>query len=153
MNWMILPLKRYADFKGRSRRLEFWMFALLNVIVWTVLVAMQLATVGGMAQLAADNDGNPLAIYGALFSGVFGIILALWALGTIIPSIAVTVRRLHDRDMSGWWYLGVFVGSLIPLVNILVSLGFLVLMLLPGTAGPNRFGSDPKDPTSSEVFA
>lgn len=153
MNWMIMPFKRYADFKGRSRRMEFWMFALLNSIVWLVLVMMQMGSTAGFAELAADEQNNPLAIYGVLFSGTFGILLALWALATIIPSIAVTVRRLHDRDMSGWWYLGVIIGSLIPLINILISLGFLILMFLPGTPGPNRFGPDPKDPTNAEVFA
>ena len=55
--------------------------------------------------------------------------------------------------MSGWWYLGVLVGSFLPLINILVSIGFLVLMLLPGTAGPNRFGPDPKNPTNADVFS
>lgn len=153
MNWMIMPFKRYADFKGRSRRMEFWMFALLNTIVWLVLAMIQMGSTSGFAELAADEQSNPFAIYGLLFSGTFGILLALWALATIIPSIAVTVRRLHDRDMSGWWYLGVFVGSLIPLINILVSIGFLILMFLPGTPGPNRFGPDPKDPTNAEVFA
>lgn len=153
MNWMIMPFKRYADFKGRSRRMEFWMFALLNSIVWLVLVMMQMGSTAGFAELAADEQNNPLAIYGVLFSGTFGILLALWGLVTILPSIAVTVRRLHDRDMSGWWYLGVIIGSLIPLINILISFGFLILMFLPGTPGPNRFGPDPKDPTNAEVFA
>jgi len=63
------------------------------------------------------------------------------------------VRRLHDRDMSGWWYLGVAVASIIPIVGFIASIAFLVLMVLPGTPGPNRFGPDPKDPTGAEVFA
>ena len=67
--------------------------------------------------------------------------------------IAVVVRRLHDRDMSGWWYLGAIVAGMIPIVGILASLAIFVLMLLPGTAGPNRFGPDPKDPSSAQVFA
>lgn len=153
MNWMILPLKRYADFKGRSRRMEFWMYSLLNILVWLVLGGINMASGDNMAQLASAGESNPLAVYGVMFSGAMGIVLALWALANLIPSIAVTVRRLHDRDMSGWWYLGVVVGSLIPLVNLLVSIGFLVLMLLPGTAGPNRFGPDPKNPTSADVFS
>jgi uncharacterized membrane protein YhaH (DUF805 family) len=62
------------------------------------------------------------------------------------------VRRLHDRDMSGWWYLGFIVLSNIPLLGILIALGYLVLMFLPGTPGPNRFGEDPKDPTQASVF-
>jgi uncharacterized membrane protein YhaH (DUF805 family) len=55
--------------------------------------------------------------------------------------------------MSGWWYLGVVVLSMIPLIGMLVGLAFLVLMLLPGTPGANRFGPDPKDPSGTEVFA
>jgi len=82
-----------------------------------------------------------------------GLLAMAWVLGTLIPGIAVVVRRLHDRDMSGWWYLGLIVASMIPLINIIASIGFLVLMVLPGTAGPNRFGPDPLDPSQAEVFA
>ncbi|WP_296675845.1 DUF805 domain-containing protein [Novosphingobium sp.] len=153
MNWMILPFKRFADFKGRSRRMEFWMFSLLNVIVWIVLGGMKMASGDTMAQLTAASATSPLSVYGVMFSGTTGILLALWSLAAFIPGIAVTVRRLHDRDMSGWWYLGFVIGSFIPLLNILISIGFLVLMFLEGTKGPNRFGPDPKDPTSSDVFA
>lgn len=153
MNWMLLPFKRYADFKGRSRRMEFWMYSLLNLLVWLVLGGVNLSSGNKMAELASAGDSNPLAVYGVMFSGPLGIVLAIWFLANIIPSIAVSVRRLHDRDMSGWWYLAVVVGSFIPLINILVSIGFLVLMLLPGTAGPNRFGPDPKNPTSADVFS
>lgn len=154
LEWMIMPLKRYADFKGRSRRKEFWSFFLLNMIVIIVIYALIVATGGGaaMMQSAMDNPGNPMAVYGSLFGGI-GLLLVLWGLATIVPNIAVAVRRLHDRDMSGWWYLGIFIGNFIPIVNIVAGIAFLVLMLLPGTPGPNRFGPDPKDPTSSEVFA
>ena len=71
----------------------------------------------------------------------------------LVPSIAVVVRRLHDRDMSGWWYLGIIVASMIPIVGTLASIALLVLMVLPGTPGPNRFGPDPKDPANAAVFA
>jgi len=74
-------------------------------------------------------------------------------LAIIIPGIAVTVRRLHDRDMSGWWYLGVAVLGQVPYLGALIQLGFLVLMCLPGTPGPNRFGPDPKGTDSYEAFA
>lgn len=154
LEWMIMPLKRYADFKGRSRRKEFWSFFLLNMIVIIVIYAIMIATGGGaaMMQSAMDNPGNPMAVYGSLFSGV-GLLLVLWGLATIVPNIAVAVRRLHDRDMSGWWYLGIFIANFIPIINFVSGIAFLVLMLLPGTPGPNRFGPDPKNPTSSEVFA
>ncbi len=151
LEWMIMPFKRIFDFTGRSRRKEFWFFMLLNVIVMIALFAVVLAT-GGMGAALADADpANPLAIYGALFSGA-GVIIALYWLAVIIPSISVSVRRLHDRDMSGWWYLGFIVLSIIPIVGLLASIAYLVLMCLEGTKGPNRFGPDPKNPTDAAVF-
>ncbi len=148
MHWMILPFKRYAEFTGRSRRMEYWMFALFNVIV---VVGLAFVT-GGAGFLAglADPTATGAGI-GALFGGL-GVVIVLYVLAVIIPSIAVTVRRLHDRDMSGWWYLGFFVGGLIPYIGFLVSIAFLVIMLLPGTVGPNRFGDDPKGGVAVEVF-
>lgn len=150
MNWMILPFKRYAEFSGRSRRMEYWMFTLLNAVVVTVLL---FATGGIGAMIGLDGSGaEPGAGVMALFGGV-GILLLIYGLAVIIPSIAVTVRRLHDRDMSGWWYLGAIIGGMIPLVGFLVSIAFLVLMALPGTPGPNRFGPDPKGAGEAETFA
>ncbi len=85
---------------------------------------------------------------------MIGVVLyALYALAVFIPSIAVTVRRFHDRDMSGWWYLGLSLAGIIPFVGFLASIAFLVLMFLPGTQGSNRFGPDPKDPYAEDVFA
>ncbi len=148
MHWMILPFQRYAEFTGRSRRMEYWMFALFNVIV---IVALAMVT-GGAGFLAglADPEASGVGV-GAMFGGL-GVIMLIYILAVIVPSIAVTVRRLHDRDMSGWWYLGFFVGGLIPYIGFLISLAFLVLMLLPGTTGPNRFGDDPKGGVAVEVF-
>lgn len=150
MEWMLLPLKRYAEFSGRSRRMEYWMFALLNIIIAAVLMSLML--VGGFSLGNFANPENPQVAFGPIFWLGVGL-MGLWALAIFIPSIAVTIRRLHDRDMSGWWYLGLFALQLIPFVGFIASIAFLVLMLLPGTAGPNRFGPDPKDPASAEVFA
>lgn len=149
MNWMILPLKRYAEFSGRSRRMEYWMFTLLNVIVILVL-AFLVAGVGGAGGMF-EPGADPSAAMGSLFGGM-GLLIVLWILAVFIPSIAVSVRRLHDRDMSGWWYLAFLVGGLIPYIGFLISIGFLVLMLLPGTVGPNRFGADPKGGADVGVF-
>ncbi|MCB2064548.1 MAG: DUF805 domain-containing protein [Novosphingobium sp.] len=152
LDWALLPFKRYFDFQGRSRRMEYWSFALLIFVIYIVLVGIMMA--GGMSLAALSGDPAAAAAMemGPLFYVGAGL-LALFALAIIIPSIAVVVRRLHDRDMSGWWYLGFIVASMIPFVGFIASIALLVLMFLPGTVGPNRFGPDPKDPGSTEVFA
>ena len=149
MEWMLLPLKRYAEFSGRSRRKEFWMFMLGYVIILSVLV------IGMFAGRPLSSLEDPAALESMAGGGtfiIFAILIGITVLALFIPIIAVNVRRLHDRDMSGWWYLGFIVLSNIPFVGILISIGYLVLMALPGTNGPNRFGPDPKNPHSAEVF-
>jgi uncharacterized membrane protein YhaH (DUF805 family) len=132
MEWMIMPLRRYADFSGRSRRKEYWMFVLFQILV-LVPVALIGAMLGGL-----DEDGS-----GSLLSmGLVGIIL----LAFLIPSIAVQVRRFHDQDKSGWFILL----GLIPYIGGII---LFVFMCIEGTRGPNRFGPDPKDPYSEDVFA
>lgn len=155
LEYMILPFKRYADFKGRSRRKEYWSFALLNVIVVTVLMLVMVGP-GGLSGMMSGMDYTyPTQALG-IFAGGFGLVLLVYWLAVLIPSIAVTVRRLHDRDMSGWWYGGLIIASLIPFVNLLAGIGgivLLVFLLLPGTPGPNRYGPDPKDLGGAEAFA
>ena len=147
MEYMLMPFRRYAEFTGRSGRKEYWMFVLFNVIVGCVLGAV-IAIAGGGSSLQGAAAGN----YGAIFGGL-GLLMVVWWLAVIIPSIAVGVRRLHDRDMSGWWYLGFIVLSVIPLIGIIASIAFIVIMALPGTPGPNRFGPEPYGNVDPEVFA
>ena len=152
MEWMLLPFKRYADFNGRSRRMEYWMFALFNLIVMVVLGGIGFVGVGGMETLMAAETGATPQI-GALGYLGFGL-LGIYALATIIPNIAVVVRRLHDRDMSGWWYLGFIALSFIPVVGFLASIAMLVIFCLKGTDGDNRFGPDPLRPGArADIFA
>ncbi|MEO1047949.1 MAG: DUF805 domain-containing protein [Pseudomonadota bacterium] len=159
MHWMILPFKRYFDFEGRSRRMEYWMFILLNTAVALLLTGPVLFAAFGVAmdpELSAAGDEVVGEVILASMSGFGGLSLGLYglfALFAFIPSIAVTVRRLHDRDMSGWWYLGFTLAGILPLVGLIASLVFLVLLLLPGTSGSNRFGPDPKNPYNQDVFA
>lgn len=149
MEWMLMPYRRYAEFTGRSRRKEYWMFALLMLIVYSVIAALLFS--GGLSAMLMNPSETTPTFGPAFWLGV--VLVAIFGLGSFIPSIAVTIRRLHDRDMSGWWYLlGVF-GGAVPFIGPLISIGFLVLMCLPGTPGHNRFGPDPKDPTSADVFA
>jgi uncharacterized membrane protein YhaH (DUF805 family) len=159
MEWMILPFKRYADFQGRSRRMEFWMFQLLNFVVALVLAGPFFFSFMSASIASAGDPGADAAAIEAMFEGGMTLsfvgvgLYGVYALAAFILSIAVTVRRFHDRDMSGWWYLGLTVAGVIPFIGFLGSIAFLVLMFLPGTPGSNRFGSDPKDPYAEDVFA
>ena len=120
MEWATLPLKRYAEFTGRSRRKEYWMFMLLSIGIY--IAASILDRIAGM---------------NGMIAGRYGPIMALVALGLLVPSIAVSIRRLHDSDRSGWWLLL----GLVPMVGEIIV---LVFMVLKGTPGTNRFGADPK---------
>jgi uncharacterized membrane protein YhaH (DUF805 family) len=153
LDWMLLPFKRYAEFSGRSRRMEYWSFALLTFIVY--IVGLVIMMVGGFPISALTDPAAASAMQegpGALFY-VGAALVGIYALAIFIPSLAVTVRRLHDRNMSGWFLLGYVVAQLIPIINIIAAIGMLVLMFLPGTPGPNKYGADPKDPASAEVFS
>jgi uncharacterized membrane protein YhaH (DUF805 family) len=124
MQWMLMPLKRYADFQGRSTRMEFWMFFLFVMIVMIVLQTLA----GIMLASSMSVDPQTGVVTGGGF-GIFAIIIWVFYLAVLVPSIAVGVRRMHDQDKSGWFIL-------IPIAN-------LVFYCLPGTPGPNRFGPDP----------
>ncbi|MEP7007238.1 MAG: DUF805 domain-containing protein [Sphingomonas bacterium] len=131
---MLLPLKRYADFNGRSRRTEYWMFHLAITIALVAAIFFILAVASTMR---AVDDGFPVAM--RIFLGL----VAIGWLAIIIPSLAVQVRRFHDQDLSGWFVLLGF----IPYVGGIV---IIVFMCLPGTKGDNRYGPDPLDPEGVE---
>lgn len=153
LDYMFMPFRRYADFRGRSRRMEFWSFALFNLIVYTLLIILAFVLGFSFSAFAEiENGGSPSALFGGAAVVPFGLMI-LYTLAIFIPNIAVTIRRFHDRDMSGWWYLGFFVLGLIPLVGWIASIAQLVIWFLPGTPGHNRFGADPKDPTGADIFA
>ncbi|WP_010680974.1 DUF805 domain-containing protein [Acetivibrio cellulolyticus] len=119
MEWYLKVLKQYADFSGRARRKEYWMFYLFNCIIAFVL----------LIPFAFINDTKVILFIGLYF---------IYALGVMIPSIAVLVRRLHDIDKSGWWY---FI-SFVPFIG---SIWLLVLLCTEGTRGRNSYGPDPKE--------
>ena len=115
MNWYLTVLKKYAEFSGRARRTEYWMFVLINVLICLALMGLYFVT-----EL-----------------GLFAVLYSLYSLAILIPMLAVTVRRLHDTGRSGWWYFICFV----PFVGGLILLVFTVL---EGQSGPNEYGPDPK---------
>ena len=149
MEWMLLPFKRYAEFTGRSRRKEYWMFVLLSMIIMVPIYALIFADF--LPMMLHPETAENFVPGVKMIAG--GAILVIWLLVALVPGIAVTVRRLHDRDMSGWWYLGMLLISWVPIVGFVASIAFLVVTCLPGTVGPNRFGADPLDPNSADVFA
>ena len=137
MEYMFKPLSRMTDFSGRSRRKEYWMwvlFVVVGMIVLGILDSMLGLGGGGTSYSSYSNSG-----VSAGFSAAGGILSMIFMLLTLLPGIAVAIRRMHDTDHSGWWVL-------VPIVP-------LVFALTEGTRGPNRFGPDPKGTDATEVFA
>jgi uncharacterized membrane protein YhaH (DUF805 family) len=113
--WKRVVLEKYADFTGRARRAEYWWFTLANLIAFIVLFIL-------------------LAI-----AKIFVVLLVIYWIALIVPSIAVTVRRLHDTDKA--WYFILF--GLVPFVGGLIV---LVFMVLDSTSGANQWGVSEKYP-------
>jgi uncharacterized membrane protein YhaH (DUF805 family) len=118
MKWYLLMLTRFNDFSGRSRRKEYWMAFLINIIISFVVGFI---------------DG---AIGSNLWGGI-GVLSALYIIALLIPGIAVTVRRLHDTGRSGWLLLI----AVIPIIGAIV---LLVWLAADGNRGDNQYGPDPK---------
>jgi len=98
MNWYLKGLRNYLNFSGRAQRMEYWMFALFNIIFAVVLVIIE----------------SILHLEGEI-SGLFGLAI-------LIPSFAVAFRRLHDTDHSGWWF---FIG-MVPIIGLIIFFVFMV---------------------------
>jgi len=120
MGWYVKVLKDYAVFTGRARRQEFWMFTLFNI-----LIAIALMIIDGVGGFMIGDSG-------------IGVFYLIYVLAVIIPCIAVNVRRLHDSNHSGWWYL-------LILIPILGALTLLIFMCLNSTPGDNQYGPNPKE--------
>jgi uncharacterized membrane protein YhaH (DUF805 family) len=115
-------LGKYVTFSGRARRAEYWYFALFGLILLLVAVGLEM-----------------------IARGIGSVVYLVVVLGLALPNIAVTVRRFHDLDRSGWWY---FLG-LVPIVGGII---ILIWLCSPGTAGPNRYGPDPRAAAIPDVF-
>jgi uncharacterized membrane protein YhaH (DUF805 family) len=119
MHWLINPIKNhYADFSGRATRKEYWMFMLVYIL-FAFVAAFLFSFLGPVL-------GETLLLVGAV-----AVIVVF--LGTLIPAIALQVRRLHDTGRSGWWY---FIGF-IPYIG---GIALLVMTALPSQAGTNAYG-------------
>ena len=127
---------KYARFSGRARRREYWLFVLLVFVA--VAIAASVDVTLGLGGGWYDYDrpwmfGRIFPVH-VMWAGPFTWLTSLLLL---VPSLAVTVRRLHDSDRSGAWVL-------VTLVPALGGLVMLILMLIDGTDGPNDYGRDPK---------
>ncbi|MEU1405540.1 DUF805 domain-containing protein [Streptomyces sp. NPDC005728] len=112
MHWYVDALKKYAVFTGRARRTEYWTFSLVNLLI-------------ALALLVIDR---PLG---------FDYPRSLFALAILLPSLAVSVRRLHDTGRSGWWLL-------IGLIPVIGPITVLVFTAIEGEPGDNTYGASPK---------
>ena len=150
VDWAKRPLQKYADFTGRASRAEYWWYV-LGIIIAAIVLSIIESILG----------------LGKIVLGVYGPLTALLWLATIVPGIAVGVRRLHDTNRSGWWmllmtpYLLVMIftamalrggagglaalgtAGLIGLVGLVCAVVLLVFMVLPGTPGENCYGLNP----------
>ena len=127
MAWYLLAWQRATEFSGRSRRKEYWYFQLFNAIVMIFL---------GLFAIAFSDQGKPAMIpFGLMFA--YGFV-------AFVPSLAVTIRRLHDIGKSGWWYCIAFV----PLIGGLI---LLVFTLLDSDPDRNEYGPNPKVPGRANV--
>jgi uncharacterized membrane protein YhaH (DUF805 family) len=118
MKWYLEALKKYAVFRGRARRKEYWYFYL-----FTIISAFVLGLVGALAGIAPDR--------------AWSFVAGLYMMASVIPALAVAARRLHDTGRSGWWVLVGYV----PIVGTMVLVFFAVLDSEPGD---NRYGPNPK---------
>lgn len=121
MKEYLAVLKNYATFSGRARRREYWMFALVNAIIFGACMF-----VGSLIKMQL----------------VFTLLLMLYCVAILLPNLAVTVRRLHDTGRSGWWFFINFV----PMVGSII---LIVFMCLDSSEGDNKYGPNPKGVTAS----
>ncbi|GAB4181413.1 MAG: DUF805 domain-containing protein [Calditrichia bacterium] len=113
MNWYVEVLKKYAVFDGRARRMEYWMFVLFNLIMSLIVNAVD------------------------WMLGTGGILGFLYMIAVFIPSLAVSVRRLHDIGKSGWWMLLIF----IPILGAII---LIIFFIMDSQEGDNQYGPNPK---------
>jgi len=136
--WKKVVYDNYANFDGRARRSEYWYFTLFNIIV--AMVAGILFFITGA--LFIETEALMIIPYLPI------IALGLYLLFTIIPGIAVAIRRLHDTGKSGWWYLL----GVIPIVSYIGGIVLLVFYCMDSDVGRNEYGPNPKNIGNEDLF-
>lgn len=134
--------EKYVTFSGRASRSEYWWFMLFIYLVGFAL--------GGIGLAAMNFETGELSTVSIAFFALAGV----FTLAILLPAIGVGVRRFHDRNLSGWWYLGAMLGGGIPYVGLLINLASFVVTVLKGSDGDNRFGPDPLQVQNrADIFA
>jgi uncharacterized membrane protein YhaH (DUF805 family) len=135
IGWALRPLKRYAEFSGRSSRAELWWFVLGFFVFW---IAAVILLFGVLAGLGASHGAPSAGIVGAF--GIIWLLFVIGSLALLVPWLAVQVRRLHDIDRSGWWLGGFY----------LLYLIYAVLMgsVMFGMVAAMKAGNAPPDPAA-----
>ncbi|MDB4163744.1 DUF805 domain-containing protein [Flavobacteriaceae bacterium] len=129
MEWYLKVMRdNYANFKGRARRKEYWMYTLIFTVLLIALMTI-------MFSVLSFSDETRIETGPGVYLTVILVIVFLFA--HFIPTIALTVRRLHDTGKSGWWYL-------IVLVPYLGNFVIFIFTLIDGDRGDNKYGSNPK---------
>src|SRR4051794_15944429 len=158
IDWAKRPIQNYAGFTGRAPRAEYWWYFLALII--TYIVGMIVESIVGINKMVFN---------------VYGPVTLLLALATLVPNLAVGVRRLHDTNRSAWWLLllvpylvsailmiqavaagsmpGLGAAGLMGLVGLVCCVIYLVLMVLSSTPGENRFGPNPYGEGGTAVAA
>lgn len=118
MDWYLDVLKKYAVFTGRSRRKECWMFILFNFII-----TYTLSFIGGFL--------------GSAIGALMSMLVLLYSFAVLLPSVGVSIRRLHDTNRSGWFLL-------IGVVPVIGTIILIVLLAIDSQPGDNQYGPNPK---------
>lgn len=126
---------KYATFRGRASRSEFWYFVLFNFILSAVISIIVYSQIPIETIAASDPEGFYMSVYQSM-PGWASTLLSVYTLVLILPSLAVTVRRLHDTGRGGGW---IFI-SIVPIIG---NIWYFILMVLPSQQGYNRFGPQP----------
>jgi len=119
----------YTNFKGRARRSEYWFIQLFLIATNIAVAVVDLALMNGDVQRFIANGGG-------------GIVGLIWILATIVPALAVLIRRLHDTNRSGWW-------ALIGLIPVAGAIVLLVFTVEDSNKGVNKYGASPKEASPS----
>ncbi len=146
--------EKYLTISGRAARSEYWYFTLACWLFFFLGAMIIFAVTAMFTGVGFDANGNFVNTGFPVIMWVLFAVVGIAGIALYIPMLTAMVRRFHDRNLSGWWVLGVAIGSNLPYVGIPIGIAAFVITVMKGTDGPNKFGDDPLNPVSgASVFA